>query len=594
MPFSVEFSSFRHYKHYLNTGEKKSSFIPSSSFLLLIWTRLQLSLVDGRVQYELKWGRLLCRYRNHFYKTLFKYRCSGYPGIFGDPARNCMFFNTKLYEDMNAKLRFYLQSTRKNIPNVDPKLLENNGGQMMLMTPAQIKQESYQQQAQIKQEMFQEQMAAIATTNPALMMVPPPKIINPMLQQSSQAPSTSTGAPLPFVFNANCRVFQLLDKNIAVAENQEQNWKCLIFLDHVMSPVNMARDIRVTFPLNTMVNLNAKLINPDKSIQYIATLAWDPKVLPNPGNTMLMQREITDEQFMKYYDILSTVGRVLDTVSKLGLQQKKEGSKAKSDTIVAIHGTVDKILDDNFGLLKIDQGLVLFDTCDFWIGPLQTAAKANKVLKDVVQVGDAVLTNACLILKESKIPFLATAVWSRNNPVFVNPATFPPPIFRDNVYQEKIDIYKMVVDSIAASIDSQTTHEVIDPKHVLTWRHAIVKAVFSDKSWNSHGSLSCGIVLIDDIGYAFFMSNNFSRVDTVPAIGMEEFVNAYPTAELPEGHQLGGMAYICTNLYSPFMKGACMIPTLPKLKAILQESSEKLISLLSMYPRLQNPAEFIR
>ena len=64
---------------------------------------------------------------------------------------------------------------------------------------------------------------------------------------------------------------------------------------------------------------------------------------------------------------------------------------------ISYPGQVHQILDENFGLIKIDQGLVLFDTCDLWISPNTTASKAAKTLGQVLKLGDEVLTHACLV-----------------------------------------------------------------------------------------------------------------------------------------------------------------------------------------------------
>ena len=150
----------------------------------------------------------------------------------------------------------------------------------------------------------------------------------------------------------------------------------------------------------------------------------------------------------------------------------------------------------------------------------------------------------------------------------------------------------MVVNSISPSLSVDT--EIISTKHVITWQHAVIKAVFYDPSWTQNGGMVAGIVLIGGLGYGFFLSKNFSKIDSVPRIGMEEFVNVYPTVEIPDPHMFGGMAYICTNIYAPQMKATCTIPALPKLKTIVQDSKDLLMTLYTNYPHLKDPADFIR
>lgn len=265
---------------------------------------------------------------------------------------------------------------------------------------------------------------------------------------------------------------------------------------------------------------------------------------------------------------------------------------------ISYPGQVHQILDENFGLIKIDQGLVLFDTCDLWISPNTTASKAGKTLGQVLKLGDEVLTHACLVDSKFKVAHLATAVWAGANPNFNNPRNYPPPVSRENIHAEKIDIYSKVVASINDSIEAVGIDDfIINPKHVITWQKAVVKAVFSDYDCKTNGNLVAGLVDLpggrtNDV--AFFMSTNFAKIDAVPRIGMEEYVNIYPVGQMVEPHKYGEIAFICTNLYSPMMKGSCTIPNATKLKEILEESSELLISLLAHYPRMNNPIEFIR
>merc|ERR1719318_287544 len=108
-------------------------------------------------------------------------------------------------------------------------------------------------------------------------------------------------------------------------------------------------------------------------------------------------------------------------------------------------GVVVKILDDNFGVIKQDSKMVLFDTCDFWTSPETTAAQSSKTLPSLVSVGDSVMIHAALIQPPhaSSIPFLATAVW------LASPSPFPAgqcplAVRRDNIHPDKIKIYEMV------------------------------------------------------------------------------------------------------------------------------------------------------
>ena len=279
-------------------------------------------------------------------------------------------------------------------------------------------------------------------------------------------------------------------------------------------------------------------------------------------------------------------------------QSRAQPAQGVAGSYISYPGQVHQILDENFGLIKIDQGLVLFDTCDLWISPNTTASKATKTLGQVLKLGDEVLTHACLVDGKFKVAHLATAVWAQANPNFNNPRNYPPPVSRENIHAEKIDIYSKVVSSINDSIEAVGIDDfIINPKHVVTWQKAVVKAVFSDHDCKSHGNLVAGLVELPGVGskdVAFFMSSNFAKYDAVPRIGMEEYANIYPVRQMVEPHKYGEITFICTNLYSPQMKGSCTIPNATRLKEILEESSELLLSLLAHYPRMNNPIQFIR
>ena len=48
-------------------------------------------------------------------------------------------------------------------------------------------------------------------------------------------------------------------------------------------------------------------------------------------------------------------------------------------------GFIAKILDENFGIIKVDENFVLFDTCDFWMSTNSTAAQSNLTLLELVK-----------------------------------------------------------------------------------------------------------------------------------------------------------------------------------------------------------------
>lgn len=55
-------------------------------------------------------------------------------------------------------------------------------------------------------------------------------------------------------------------------------------------------------------------------------------------------------------------------------------------TFEAQHGIVYKLLDENFGLIRVSNCLALFDTCDLFTRPGVTAAQEGRRLSDILEV----------------------------------------------------------------------------------------------------------------------------------------------------------------------------------------------------------------
>ena len=76
----------------------------------------------------------------------------------------------------------------------------------------------------------------------------------------------------------------------------------------------------------------------------------------------------------------------MDTVAKLPLGQTTSQGTGNVTQLISKVGTVRKLLDENFGLIQIPEGLALFDTCDFWITATNSAASYGKKLNEVVSL----------------------------------------------------------------------------------------------------------------------------------------------------------------------------------------------------------------
>lgn len=186
---------------------------------------------------------------------------------------------------------------------MDPKLTE--GMRSNLNPNIQIKRERFEEHVQQQQMLDQP---------------PPQNYHQPPPQVSQVDPSLQRRFPNK-LFQAHGQVIQHLSRDMVLFESlPDKSWKCLVFLETVM-PTHGQRvlDLKAHFPLQSAGMLNATLIDIGKPIQYIANLVWQPTsgIFPNPG----MERPITDTHMMKYYDVLGTVGKVLDTVSKMGVNQ---------------------------------------------------------------------------------------------------------------------------------------------------------------------------------------------------------------------------------------------------------------------------------
>ena len=63
---------------------------------------------------------------------------------------------------------------------------------------------------------------------------------------------------------------------MAIVEDVNKQWRCLAFKECSFIPGGI-HDMKIAFPLGYEVNVNAQLVNPDKSIQYIASCMWRPQ-----------------------------------------------------------------------------------------------------------------------------------------------------------------------------------------------------------------------------------------------------------------------------------------------------------------------------
>ena len=448
-----------------------------------------------------------------------------------------------------------------------------------MMNPAQIKQERYEEYQQ-QQQQIPDQYNPYGNGDPSM-----PKIMKGV-----------SGVIFQHVGN--------MGRDTVIVEDHQKQWRCLAFREAALYPGGVT-DMKIAFPVGSEVLLNAELVNPDKSIQYIATLVWRPQhygVADVQGRDVLMN----DEHYMRYYEVLKTIGKVLDTIAKLPLGKME--SQNINGQIVGKSGIVRKILDENFGLIQIPEGLALFDTCDYWLAPKSSAAKMGKKLDDVINVGSKVTFHACMIDSTQKINFLATAVWLEQNALMKVPSNTPPPIKREEINATKIDIYQKVVVSVADSLaDIQTPHTnnqveslKLDPINCHMWEHAKVQAVVYDKSRKLNGGIVAGVARITQFSrerpsYGFFLSKHFVKIDAVPSVGMEENVTLYPVAKLPNAEMFGQFDFVVLALYPTFMgAGSVGRKDSNQIISIVQECQDVLRIVFDKYPGMRDVGNYLR
>lgn len=203
------------------------------------------------------------------------------------------------------------------------------------------------------------------------------------------------------------------------------------------------------------------LIDPGVCVKVISTLVDDTKMIPYLATLVCSERfELSPEQInaaqqpdefllQKYHDVNEMLSvQVPDSTTTMS---KTRDADNFPEYYEAKEGKVFRILDENFGLIKIHYNLVLFDVCDFWVDPITTASRDGKKLFQVIQEGQRVLFHGTLIDSSAKIQYLASSVWSADNRIF-SPENQPQPVTKDKIHLDKINIYRTVVASVGENL----------------------------------------------------------------------------------------------------------------------------------------------
>ena len=127
------------------------------------------------------------------------------------------------------------------------------------------------------------------------------------------------------------------------------------------------------------------------TIQYLATSVWNKKtslLLPQHE----LNEEIDNELLRKYFD----VNEIFDLNDRAPKKQESICENiAFPDVYESREGKIFRLLDDNFGILRVEDNLVLFDTCDFWIDTSTTASRRGLKIGQIVGLGSTVVFHAC-------------------------------------------------------------------------------------------------------------------------------------------------------------------------------------------------------
>ena len=222
-------------------------------------------------------------------------------------------------------------------------------------------------------------------------------------------------------------------------------------------------ELRDVMRPGTKVMLNASLIDEKRQIQYLASLVWRRVDFPS-SNTCMKNMEI-DQQLLQIYFDVNEIFAMDDGGGSAAAQAKflttnqmapaanapQQPAEEEFPTFYkAQTGLVYRLLDENFGLLRVSNSLALFDVCDLWIRPNTTASKAGKRLSDVVQVDTKVKFHATLLERREKVQYLASSVWLASDSTFQNAGTSP--IERDKIHEDKVNIYRTVLKSVSGTL----------------------------------------------------------------------------------------------------------------------------------------------
>ncbi len=274
----------------------------------------------------------------------------------------------------------------------------------------------------------------------------------------------------PVLRRAAALVKEHLNDGLAILEDMDEGrWRCLLAPEHARLPYPQ-RSLRQAYMIGQTVMVDARLVEERNKIQYVAQHCWDRRTWPEEESRTNEER-IANPTFsqglINQYMVLNSeappqsgpvprpvtsppTARQARTTATIPTPQPQPPARLPT-SYENQEGTVLKLLDENYGLIEVDQnGMVLFDVCDFWVDPSSTASKRDLKLPDLVRQGSRVLFHATMLNGRNSVQYLASAVWQAEVPFPMEAR--PRPIPRDGVHKEKEAIYNTVVSSIGSNI----------------------------------------------------------------------------------------------------------------------------------------------
>ncbi|TRY69416.1 hypothetical protein TCAL_06944 [Tigriopus californicus] len=312
------------------------------------------------------------------------------------------YLNTRLREELNLKLNEFLRKSRTAFPQLDPKFISD-------LEPEPL-----------KFPLFPTEHPLHGHNVRAHPILPSLGLVKEVLSEGSGL--------------------------IELSPSGNKSGLCLFTVGQMIPKVQSS--LYDIIGPGVCVKVISTLVDDQKMIPNLATLVCSDRFEPSPDQINAAQQP--DEFLLqKYHDVNEMLSvQVPDSTTTMSKSGKSDNFPDYYD---AKEGKLFRILDENFGLVKIHYNLVLFDVCDLWIDPITTASRDGKKLFQVIQEGQRVRFHGTLVDASAKIQYLASSVWSADNRLFT-PENQPQSVSKDKIHSDKIKIYRTVVASVGENL----------------------------------------------------------------------------------------------------------------------------------------------